>query len=72
MRIVKGRLISVNNKNRKFGSAKNYISIQVEDSNGRNERCLLFTKAEIARAEERAEKNIEDLTKKNFFTKLFD
>jgi len=72
MKIVKGRLISVDNKNRKFGSAKNYISIQVEDSNGRNERCLLFTKAEIARAEERAEKNIEDLTKKNFFTKLFD
>jgi len=72
MKIVKGRLISVDNKNRKFGSAKNYISIQVEDSDGRNERCLLFTKAEIARAEERAEKNIEDLTKKNFFTKLFD
>ena len=72
MKVVKGRLISVENKNRTFGSAKSYIAIQVEDSDGANERCLLFTDAEIAKAEERAKKNPEDLTKKGFFTDLFD
>lgn len=72
MKIVKGRLISVENKNRAFGSAKSYIAVQVEDSDGENQRCILFTDAEIARAEERAKKNPEDLTKKGFFTDLFD
>jgi hypothetical protein len=72
MKVVKGRLISVENKNRAFGSAKSYIAIQVEDANGSNERCLLFTDAEIAKAEERAKKNPEDLTKKGFLTDLLD
>ena len=72
MRVVKGRLISVDNKNRTFGSAESYIAIQVEDSDGGNERCLLFTDAEIAKAEERAKRNPEDLTEKGFFTDLFD
>jgi hypothetical protein len=71
-RVVKGRLIEVENKDRKFGSATSYIAIQVEDANGRNERCILFTEAEIAKAEERAKKNPEDLTKKGFFTDLLD
>jgi hypothetical protein len=71
-KVVKGRLISVENKDRKFGSANVYIAIQVEDADGSNERCILFTDAEIAKAEERANKNPEDLTKKGFFTKLFD
>ncbi len=72
MKVVKGRLISVDNTDRKFGSANNYIAIQVEDSNGGNERCLLFTNDEIAKAEIRASKNPEDLTKKGFFTNLLD
>jgi hypothetical protein len=72
MKVVKGRLISVDNTERKFGSAESYIAIQVEDSDGGNERCLLFTDAEIAKAEERAKKNPEDLTEKGFFTNLLD
>ncbi len=72
MKVVKGRLISVDNSERKFGSANNYIAIQVEDSNGKNERCLLFTNDEIAKAEIRASKNPEDLTKKGFLTNLLD
>jgi hypothetical protein len=72
MKVVKGRLIEVNNKDRKFGSALSYIAMQVEDSDGTNERCLLFTDAEIAKAEERAKRNPEDLTEKGFFTDLFD
>jgi hypothetical protein len=72
MKVVKGRLISVDNTERKFGSAESYIAIQVEDSDGGNERCLLFTDAEIAKAEERAKRNPEDLTEKGFFTNLLD
>jgi hypothetical protein len=72
MKVVKGRLITVDNTDRIFGSADSYIAIQVEDADGGNERCLLFTDAEIAKAEERAKKNPEDLTEKGFFTNLLD
>jgi hypothetical protein len=71
-KVVKGRLISVENRGRTFGSSTYYIAVQVEDFNGKNERCLLFTDAEIAKAERRASKNPEDLTKKGFLTDLFD
>jgi len=71
-KVVKGRLISVENADRVFGSAPYYIAIQVENADGSNERCLLFTDAEIAKAEERARKNPEDLTEKGFFTNLLD
>ena len=72
MKVVKGRLISVDNTDRKIGSSASYIAIQVEDTDGSNERCLLFTDAEIAKADERAKKNPEDLTEKGFFTNLLD
>jgi hypothetical protein len=72
MKVVKGRLIPVDNTNRIFGSAESYIAIQVEDADGGRERCILFTDAEIAKAEERAKRNPEDLTEKGFFTNLLD
>ena len=71
-KVVKGRLIEVDNTDRKFGSALSYIAVQVEDEDGSNERCILFTQDEINKAHERASKNPEDLTEKGFFTKLFD
>lgn len=71
-KVVKGRLIEVDNTDRKFGSALSYIAVQVEDADGGNERCILFTQNEINKAYERAKKNPEDLTKKGFFTNLFD
>ena len=71
-KVVKGRLMIVDNKSRKFGSADVYVAIQVEDEEGQNERCILFTVDEIRRAEDRAKKNPEDLTEKGFFTNLFD
>ena len=71
-KIVKGRLIQVENTERKFGSAHSYIAVQVEDENGSNERCILFTQDEIDKAQERANKNPEDLTEKGFLTDLFD
>lgn len=69
-----GRLIKVNNtKIPKLSNAnKEYFAVWVEDSNGKNERCLLFTEHEIKNAEYRASKNVEDLTKKNFFSNLID
>lgn len=71
-RVVKGRLIEVDNKDRKFGSATSYIAVQVEDEDGSNERCILFTQDEINKAHERSKRNPEDLTEKGFFTNLFD
>lgn len=71
-KIKKGRLISVENQDRKFGSAPFYIAVQVENSNGKNERCLLFTDDEIKKAEERAKRNPGDLTKKGWLVNLLD
>jgi hypothetical protein len=71
-KVVKGRLIEVDNTDRKFGSATSYIAVQVEDADGSNERCILFTQDEINKAHERAKKNPEDLTEKGFFTNLLD
>lgn len=70
--IVKGRLIRVDNTDRKFGASPDYIAIQIEDEDGGNERCILFTEAEIKKAEERAKRNPEDLTEKGFLTNLLD
>lgn len=72
MRVVKGRLIHVANTDRRFGSADSYVAVQVEDADGCNERCLLFTDAEIMVAEARAESNPEDMTRKGFLTNLLD
>ncbi len=72
--IKNGRLVKVwNTKRKKFSNAKLiYFAMWVEDANGKNERCLLFTESEIARAEHRASQNKEDLTKKSLLTNLFD
>lgn len=72
VRVKAGRLIRVWNQDKKPAAKDLYVSVWVEDANGKNERCLLFTENEIKRAEERAIKNQEDLTKKGFFTDLMD
>jgi hypothetical protein len=71
-RVKQGRIIEVDNKERVFGSALSYKAIWVEDSDGKNERCLLFTDKEIEDAHDRAKKNIEDLTDRSFLTELLD
>jgi len=73
-RIVPGRLIRVKNTDKpKFSNAKNeYISLFVEDADGSNERCLLFTEREINVAQNRADRNKEDLTEKSFIQNLID
>ena len=72
--VKSGRLIQVwNDKRPKFSNAnKVYWTVWVEDANGKNERCLLFTDKEIKAAEHRANRNKEDLTEKNLLTDLLD
>ena len=74
VKVVLGRLIRVENLNRpKFSNAdKTYVAVQVEESDGKKEYCLLFTEEDIQKAKRRAEKNQEDLTEKGFFTDLLD
>jgi hypothetical protein len=72
--VVMGRLIRVKNTGKqKFSNEKSeYISIQVEDADGKNERCLLFTERELKIADNRAKKNPEDLTHKSRIRDLLD
>ena len=72
VKVKAGRLIKVWNTLKKKNENIGYIAVWVEDANGTNERCLLFTEKEILRAEVRASKNAEDLTNKNFLTNLVD
>lgn len=44
-----GRAIRVKNLDPKKQEAEHYIAIQVEDLNGKNERCILFTDKELDR-----------------------
>jgi hypothetical protein len=74
VKVKAGRLIKVVNTNiPKFSNAKrHYFAVWVEDANGSNERCLLFSEAELKSAEHRSEKNKEDLTTKGFVFDLLD
>lgn len=72
--IKAGRLILVKNTEvPKLSNANAYYwAVHVEDSDGLNERCVLLTEKELERAEYRASRNKEDLTKKGFFVDLLD
>ncbi len=74
VKIKMGRLVKVWNTDKaKLSNASPlYISVWVEDADGGNERCLLFTPNELERAEYRASQNMEDLTNKTFFVDLAD
>ena len=74
VRVKAGRLIRVwNDEKKKFSNASpEYVSVWVEDADGNNERCLLFTDHEIQVAENRSIKNLEDLTEKSIFTDFID
>lgn len=72
VKVKPGRLVRVYNTQKKKNENDGYVSVWVEDANGKNERCLLFTEKEIQRAESRSKRNIEDLPNKNFLTDLLD
>jgi len=66
-----GKILRVENKDKKFGANPEYLAIWVENEKGK-EYCLLFTERELKVAKDRAEKNPEDIPRKGFFTDLFD
>lgn len=123
LKVELGQLIRVTNLNKRAQENEIYVSLQVEDEDGENERCILFTEIETAdmekisasflsslvcgriykciigryqtnivkvknytgeiryfrlsnsqlkKAERRAARNLEDLTKKSALTDLFD
>ena len=71
-----GRLLHIENTNQcnKGNESDVYVAIWVEDADGSNRRCIMFTDGEIARAERRAAKNPEDQVKldKSWIEKLFN
>ena len=79
VKVKAGRLIRVRNTKRKplkhgkiLSGAELYYAVWVEDADGGNERCLLFTPKQIEVAEARAERNQEDIPAKGFIAGLFD
>ena len=71
-KVKNGRLFKVVNKGRKFGANEFYAFVYLEDSDGDNETPYLFTPSQLEVAKTRAEKNPEDLLKKDRFTDWFD
>ena len=73
--VTMGQLSHVENTGeKKFNEADVYVAVWVEDADGSNKRCILFTDGEIHRAEKRAAKNPEDqpkLKKSSFWSRLF-
>jgi hypothetical protein len=69
-----GRLIPVWNKKRpKFTTAKTfYYAVWMENADGDEEECFLFTEKELERARARASKNPEDWTERSVLTDLLD
>lgn len=71
-KVVKGRIIEVENKDRKFGALPAYSLMWAEDSTGNDEFPLLFTANDIIQAKARAAANKEDIIAKGWFTDLID
>lgn len=70
-KVKQGKVITVTNKDRKFGANEEYYAIWIEDSK-KQEKCLLFTAHQLLVAQKRARKNTEDIPKKGFWSNLFD
>ena len=47
-KVTLGQMIRVANLEKKFNENDKYVSLQVEDEDGNNERCLLFTEIELS------------------------
>ena len=47
-KIVLGQMVRVANQEKKFNENELYVAVQVEDENGENERCILFTEIELS------------------------
>jgi hypothetical protein len=69
-----GRLVKVKNtKKVNYPNVNDaYFAIWVKDAAGKNPKCLLFTEADLAKAELRAQKNPEDLTERSLYSLMVD
>ena len=69
-----GRILRVtNNKTKSFShESDSYLAVWLKDGDGENPRCFLFTDTELHRAETRAKKNPDDLTGRNWISKMID
>ena len=47
-KIVLGQMVRVANQEKKFNENELYVAVQVEDEDGENERCILFTEIELS------------------------
>lgn len=67
-----GRLVKVKNTKTKSFTNENdeYISVLVKFDS--DVRCLMFTETELAKALNRADKNIEDQPKQSWLSKILD
>lgn len=68
-----GKLLTIKNQKTKSFSHENdsYKAILVKTECGKT-KCLMFTDAELVKAEARADKNIEDQPKQSWISKLID
>ena len=66
-----GDAITVENKDRKFGAATQYVYVRLQCED-KQEKVYLFTHNELARAEKRAAKNKEDLPVISWLRNLLD
>ncbi|MFA4972298.1 MAG: hypothetical protein WC683_06770 [bacterium] len=66
-----GHLITVPNRNRKFGEARHYVFVRAQDEDGK-EGGLLFTPNALSVARERARKNPEDVLKAAWLVDALD
>lgn len=66
-----GDVITVENEDRKFGSALQYVYLRVQLEDG-TEKPLLFTAHEMDEASARAEANPEDLPTVSWLRDLID
>jgi hypothetical protein len=71
-KIKAGRIIRIENNDIKSNESEFYNRIYVEDENGKNERPIFLTDAELKRIDKRTDKNKEDWGVKGWFTDLLD
>jgi hypothetical protein len=64
-------LVKVENKQPHWAANKEYNAVRIQFPNG-EEKTLLFTDSEIAKALDRAQKNSEDVPKISKLKDLFD
>ena len=64
-KVKQGKIITVTNKDRKFGANEEYYAIWIEDSK-KQEKCLLFTAHQLLVAQKEPAKTQKIFLRKDF------